>query len=91
MPLRWIKRNPRASVIECGWMGTDHAQDPTPVTLLTMGRPCGHEDNSDAPAPTCSSHLALVESNDGIASALSRCAVCGLSSRLVVVSRVSAR
>lgn len=87
----WIKRNSRTATKGCMWVGSPHASDPTPVTLLTMGRSCGHEDNAAQPVATCARHLALVESDLGVGSVPSLCSVCGEVSRLFVVSRVSAR
>lgn len=79
----------RLSAQDCRWYG-EHSEDPTPVTVLTLEHECGHGDD-DAPVPTCTRHLTMVESTAGIARHPTTCSTCGTVSALRVVSRVIAR
>lgn len=74
----------------CQWAGK-HSADPTPVTMLELARPCGHSADAGTLVPTCSRHLAIVESKWGIAGIATPCSVCGVESNLGVVARVPAR
>lgn len=85
---RGSRRERRAS--SCGWFGP-HSEDPTPVTLLDLSRTCGHDQDLSTPVPTCSTHLAAVESTDGVASVRTPCSVCGVVSAPRVVDRAPAR
>ncbi|MGI8307063.1 hypothetical protein [Saccharopolyspora hattusasensis] len=75
---------------KCRWFG-EHSEDPTPVTVLVIERPCCHAEDAGHLVPTCTAHLAMVESTGGEASVATPCLVCREVSALRVVSRVAAQ
>lgn len=71
------------------WLGeTEHSADPTPVTVLTIERPCGHGTDS---FPVCTTHLRTFQDTDDIATNATACTTCGVVSKLAVISHVPAR
>lgn len=83
-------QGPGRQKLFCYWAG-EHSEDPTPVTVLVMGRPCGHDEDAGDPAPTCSKHLQELESRQSMAEVLTECSVCGTASKLAVIGRAPAR
>lgn len=73
LPTAW-RRRPRTVPPTCGWM---HATtDRTlAVTLVDIGRDCGH--TQDLRVPTCTAHLNHLVSTSGVAARIVPCRACG--------------